>query len=153
MERYVQSIRNLTPAPQSAAPEPRQDNAMAVLSIDGRDFVGILEMPGYGAAFPVSADWGNIRKYPCRFSGSIYNRTLQIGGTSQSGQFDFYKELYVGDPVFFTDMEGNCFSCQITGIRYVRHADQTALQREDAALTLFIQNIFGFEYMIVSCDI
>ena len=32
---YVQSIQALTPQAQSAVPEPRNDNAMPVLSIDG----------------------------------------------------------------------------------------------------------------------
>ena len=152
-ERDVYAIRALIPTPRNAAPESRQDNAMAVLSIDGRDFVGILEMPRYEATFPVSADWGTVFKAPCRFSGSIYDRTIQIGGTSQKGQFDFYRELSVGDSVFFTDMEGNRFSYTVTNIRYTSHADQAALRREEAALTLFIRNIFGFEYIIVSCNI
>lgn len=149
---YLHRIRSLIPAPQGALLEERGDNTMPALSIDGTDFVGILEMPLHDSALPVSGSWGSSGKYPCRFSGSIYDRTMKIGGTSQKGQYDFYRELSVGDPVFFTDMEGNRFSYTITDIRYEKHADPEALNRVPGALTLFIQNIYAFEYIVVFCD-
>ena len=150
--QYVQTIRALIPEPQSAALEERRDNTMSVLSIDGTNFAGILEMPRFGSSLPVCADWGEVSKYPCRLSGSIYDRTMQIGATSQKGQYDFYREVSVGDPVFFTDMEGNRFSYEVTDIRYEKHADQATLQQESAALTVFIKNIYAFEYILIFCN-
>ena len=150
---YVDTIRTLIPKPQGAVLEERRDNTMSVLSVEGTNFVGLLEIPKYGSVLPVCADWGATFKYPCCLSGSVYDRTIQIGGTTQKGQYDFYREMFVGDLVFFTDMEGNRFSYQVTDICYEDHADQTALQREDAALTLFIKNIFAFEYVIIFCDV
>lgn len=148
----VQTIRTIVPEPQNAAPEQRLDNTMPVLSIDGMNFVGILEMPKYGSCFPVCADWDKFSRYPSRLSGSIYDRSLQIGAATHGGQYDFYREISVGDSVFFTDMEGNRFSLEITAIRHEKHADQTSLQREDAALVLFLKNIYSFEYIVIFCD-
>ena len=152
MASYVQTIRMQIPEPQSAAAEVRGDNTMAVLSIEGTDFTGILEMPRYGSTLPVCADWGAVTQYPCCLSGSIYDGTLQIGGTSQKGQYDFYREISVGDAVYFTDMEGNRYTYAVTDIHYAKHADQAALQRKDAALTLFIKNMYAFEYIVISCN-
>ena len=149
---YVHTIGAQIPGSQSAALEERRDNAMAVLSVDGTDFVGILELPRCGSSLPVCADWGNITQYPCRFSGSIYDRTMRIGGTSQKGQYDFYREISVGDSAFFTDMEGNRFSYEVTDIHYEKHVDQAALQQEDAALILFIKNVYSLEYIIIFCN-
>lgn len=153
VKEYVSVIRELIPEPQGAIPEERRDNTMSTLSIDGKDFVGILELPRYESVLPVCAEWGKPAKYPCRFSGSIYDRTMQIGSTSQKGQYDFYRDISVGDSVFFTDMAGNSFSYTVTDIRYEKNADQSTLQRKDASLTLFIKNVYAFEYILIYCDV
>lgn len=150
---YVDTIRTLIPEPQGAVLEERRDNTMSTLSVDDTDFVGIIEIPRYESSLPVCADWGDISDYPCLFSGSIYDRTMKVGGTSQEGQYDFYREISVGDSVFFTDMEGNRFEYAVTDIRYENTADQTTLNRKDSALTLFIKNVYAFEYIIISCDV
>ena len=150
---YVHTLRHLIPEVQNAALEERRDNSMPRLSLDDRDFIGILEIPLYDSILPVCADWGNPSQYPRCLSGSIYDRSIQIGATSQTGQYDFYRELSVGDSVFFTDMEGNRYTLKISDLHYKKHADQTALQSCDAALTLFIKNVYAFEYLIVFCDI
>ncbi len=152
-ETYVKTLRNLISETQGSVPEERRDNSMSVLSIDGADFVGVIEMPRYESTLPVSSDWGHLTKYPCRFSGSIYDRTIQIGATSQKGQYDFYREISVGDTVIFTDVEGNRYTYTVTNLQYESHADQTILNREESALTLFIKNVYAFEYLIVSCDV
>ena len=115
-QAYVQTIRTLIPEPQSAVPEARLENTMSVLAVDGKDFVGILEMPGYGSALPVCAEWGKPSKYPCSLSGSIYDRTLQIGATTQKGQYEFYRSISVGDTVCFTDVEGNRYTLGVTAL-------------------------------------
>lgn len=147
---YVKTIESLIPTPQGAVPEERWDNTMAVLSIEGTDFIGILEMPRFESVLPVAADWG--KQYPCRFDGSIYDGSLQIGATTQKGQFDFYREICVGDRVYFTDMEGNRYTYEVTDLRYEEHADQEALTREESALTLFIKNEYAFEYIVLFCN-
>ncbi|MBO5726480.1 MAG: hypothetical protein J6S00_05420, partial [Clostridia bacterium] len=70
----------------------------------------------------------------------------------QKGQYAFYSEISVGDTVLFTDMSGNQYTLYVTNLRYQKHADKAALERENAALTLFIKNVYDFEYLIVSCD-
>ena len=78
---------------------------------------------------------------------------MQIGGTSQKGQYDFYRDISVGDRVFFTDMEGNRFSYTVTDIRYEKNAAVSTLQRKEASLTLFIKNVYAFEYVVIYCNV
>ena len=53
----------------------------------------------------------------------------------------------------YTDVEGNRYTFAITSLRYEKHADQTALAQKDAALTLFMKNVYSFEYLVVFCDV
>ena len=149
---YTETLLSLMPEPQGAVLEERSDNAMAMLSLDGVDFSGILEMPRYSSALPVCADWGKPSRYPCVLNGSIYDGTLQIGAASQKGQYDFYREISVGDSVFFTDMEGNRYTLEVTDLRYEKHAGQDELSRKEAALVLFIKNMYAQEYFIIYCN-
>ena len=152
-EEYVNTIRSLIPEPQGAALEELGDDMMPSLSLDGKDFVGIIEIPRYDSVLPVCLEWGHSSKYPCCFSGSIYDGTMQIGATSNKGQYDFYREISVGDEITFTDMVGNKFAYEVTDIHYSKNTDQTALESENADLTLFIKNVYAFEYIIVFCSI
>ena len=149
---YTQTIRSLIPTSQGAVLEEKQNNKMPVLSVQETDFVGILEIPSYNSELPVCASWGEITKYPCQYSGSIYNGTMQIGISSQKGQYDFYREISVGDAVLFTDMQGNCYTYTVSKLRYEKHANNDALTKENADLTLFIKNVYDFEYLIVYCN-
>lgn len=152
MEADVDTLRSLIPSPQNAIPEERRDNTMSTLSAAGTDFVGIIEFPRFESSLPVCANWGNINKHPCLFGGSVYDRTLKIGATTQKGQYDFYRSLSVGDTLYLTDMEGNRFSYSITDIKYSKKADSEALTRKKSSLTLFIKNIYSFEYIILYCN-
>ena len=153
VQYYASTLQALIPNSQNSVLEERRDNTMSVLSVDGTDFVGLVEFPRYESALPVCADWGNTSKFPCRFSGSIYDGTMQIGATTQKGQYDFYHELSVGDTVIYTDAEGNRYTFTITSLYYKKHADQAALHQKEAPLKLFIKNIYSFEYLIIFCDV
>ena len=150
---YVNTLQEALPEVQNAVPEERRDNTMSALSVDGIDFVGLIELPQYESVLPVGAAWGRSSKYPCRFGGSIYDGTMQIGATTQKGQYDFYRELSVGDAVVYTDAEGNRYTFSITSMCYEKHANQDTLRQKEAPLTLFIKNIYSFEYLIVFCDV
>lgn len=147
-QAYAAALKTLLPEPQGALPEERKDNTMPVFSLEGTDFVGILEMPRYDSALPVCAERGRTFRYPCLDSGSVYDRTIRIGATSQQGQYDFYREISVGDRLFFTDMTGSRYAYTVKDIRYINKADDA----QKADLTLCIRNVYGFDYILILCD-
>ena len=150
---YAHTLQALIPEPQGALPQQRLDNAMPALSLDGRDFVGILEMPRFDSSLPVGADRGNTFRYPCRFSGSVYDGSLRISATSPPGQYDFVREISVGDSLYFTDMTGNRYGYVVTDIRYTTHAHMEAVDSRDADLLLVIQNVYAFEHIRIYCNV
>ena len=152
MDEYVHTIRSWIPQPENAAVEEGVDSKMPVLTISGNDFVGLLEMASYGSVLPVCAQWGEVYKYPCVLDGSVYDGSLLVGATTQVGQYSFYREISVGDTVWFTDVTGSRYTYEITDISYSKHADYAALNGKDADLTLFIKNTLAFEYIIFFCN-
>ena len=135
-------------------PTDDPDREMPAIEVEGERYLGILDIPALGLTLPVgeSLDDDALQSTPCRYSGSIYDRTMQIGATTQKGQYDFYRSLSVGDTLYLTDMEGNRFSYSITDIKYSKKADSEALTRKKSSLTLFIKNIYSFEYIILYCN-
>ena len=150
---YAQTLAQLIPEAQSFLPEERANNTMPVLALEGQDFIGLLELPQYGSVLPVCGQWGRPDRYPCRFSGSLYDRTLVIGATSQRGQYNFYREISVGDRIWFTDVTGNRCAFTVRDLRYADHADQAALSGREADLVIFIKNVYALEYIILFCSL
>lgn len=150
---YAARLLEIVSEQSSAVPEERIDHTMPVLSVDGNDFVALLEVPVFDAVFPVGAEWGSSNAYPCRYDGSVYADTLIIGSTNQIGQFDFVKEILVGDAIYLTDMLGNRYSFEVADIQYREHADNDTLYAEDNALTVFVKNMNAFEYIMIRCEL
>lgn len=149
---YVRILEKLIPEVQSATIEPRVNNVMPSFNVCENDFIAILELPTNDASFPVGASWDDMDDYPCLYSGSVYDGSLIIGTSNQRGQFEFVKEISVGNAVYITDMTGNRFSYEVTDIQYSDHADRQTLNSETDDLIIFIKNIYAFEYIIIRCS-
>lgn len=152
-QETADTLISLLPQARDAVPEARRDNTMSTLCVNGTDFVGVIEMPAYSLTLPVGNDWGKTEQNPCRFDGSIYDGTMQIGASNQKGQFDFYREISLGDILTYTDMEGNRYTYAVRYIDSARHADRQTLAEKGAPLTIFIKNVYGFEYLIVGLEV
>ena len=152
-QKYLETLGLIMPETKGAALEERADNTMSVLSVDDKDFIGIIEMPRFSSKLPVGASWGESSKHPCLFGGSLYDRTIKIGATTQKGQYSFCREISVGDTLIFTDVQGNRYTYAIADLRYRQHADNETLNQIPADLVLFVKNIYDFEYLIISCNI
>lgn len=135
-------------------PEERWNNTMPSMEIDGVNVVGILEIPKYSCKLPVHATWntGLSGSMPCRYTGSIYDRTLIIGGSDREGQLDFAGQISIDDRIFLTDMEGGRYSYHVTAIHRSDSADTDELMSKDSDLTIFIKNSLSMEYIIIRCE-
>lgn len=151
IQAYVDMLYELIPEPQASVLEPRTNNTMPSLNVKNENFVAIIEVPMNTASFPVGASWNTNNKYPCRYDGSVYDGTLIIGTTNHKGQFDFVKEITVGNALYITDMTGNRFYYNVTDIQYSNHADNDVLYNNETDLTIFVKNIYALEYIILHC--
>ncbi len=151
----VIQLRQLMPPISDAAPDDRVNMAMASMEVDGENFCGILEIPAYNADLPVCSVWntGSLSSYPCRFTGSIYDGSLIIGGSDGDGQFDFMKQITGGDLVYLTDMTGGRFRCTVTDVYRTDDVSSEHLMSLEADLVLFAKNTYSLDYTLVLCKI
>ena len=147
----VRTMEAILPAPREGAADTYRNMEMPVLEIGGEDFVALLEVPAFGLALPVGADWGAEQAHPCRFWGSVYDGSFIVGGYDQAGQFDFFDRILDGAAVTVTDMTGAVFSYVVERVERSDSAEAEVLMDSGAELTLFVRHAHLLEYITLRC--
>lgn len=128
---------------------------MSVVEVDGRQYIGILEIPEKGLSLPVQAgEWSysKLRCSPCRYEGSIYKDNMVIAGHNYSSHFSKIKSLEVGSEVRFTDVEGNTFYYEVGWIEILEPPQvKKMIDAEEWDLSLFTCTYGGRERVTVRC--
>ena len=146
-EELAARIETALPEKIAGVAEQRTDNDMPVMELDGTDFVGMLELADRHYKQPVAAQWdSSLFAYrPARFTGSVYDGSIIIGG-----DFDFAGEIDAGELLTFTDMTGRVFGYTVVRISHAQSADSQTLASKGGALTLFTKK--DGAYLIVACE-
>lgn len=152
VRKYAGMLQELMPERRFCVPEPRDNNDMPALCVEGHDFVALLEIPVCDRMLPVEASQSADHAFPKRYDGSIYDGSLVIGATDQRGQMDFVKQIAVGDITYLTDMTGARFSLVISDIRYVKTIRDAILCAEARELMVFIKNEYSLSYTLLLCS-
>ena len=152
-QTVIAEMENLLPERTSGILGSSSNSGMPVLEINGADYVAILEIPAFGITLPVADNWSSAKlsRSPARFSGSVYDKALVIGGADYPRQFDFCDEIAHGDMVIITDMTGARFSYSVSRIDRASRAEAQWLENAAYDLTLFCRNTFSMEYLAVRC--
>lgn len=146
----VSTLKSLMPEPQNGVFNSLLNPEMPRQEVNGDDYAGIIEIPLYGTELPIYAEWNEskVDDFPCRYAGSVYNKTLIIGGTDSEGQFDFTKSISVGDKAFITDTSGAKFGFSVANIDITDDIDQ-AISKNGSDLMLFVKNSYSFDYTVI----
>ena len=108
-EELVSMVETLPAPTEGIAPtEATLSPDLPIVEIDGRGYVGYLEVPTLDLRLPVLAEWSNenLQIAPCREFGSSRTDDLIIAAHNYSTHFGKLKNLTPGAVVTFTDMEG-----------------------------------------------
>ncbi len=127
---------------------------MPTQEIDGRDYIGTLEIASLGLSLPVLSEWSypGLRIAPCRYSGSAYQHNLVIAAHNYTSHFGRLKNLSLGDSVTFTDIDGNVFFYQVAEIETLNPHSVEEMTDGDWDLTLFTCTIGGQARVTVRCE-
>lgn len=130
------------------------DMDMPVKVIDGWEYIGVLEIPVYDLVLPVISEWSYpaLKVSPCRYAGSAYQDNLVIAGHNYRTHFSKVKNIAEGEPVRFTDMDGNVFEYEVV-VREVLTPDAVEdMIGGDWDLTLFTCTYDGQNRVAVRCE-
>jgi sortase A len=132
-------------------PEYVEHLEMPVVSYEGNDYIGYLDIPALDLQLPVMSDWNydKLNLSPCRYSGSFLNGDLIIMAHNYSQFFGKLKNLSPGDTVYFTDGDQETFPYVVTVVEQLDPDDLEALNAGDWDLSLFTCTVGGKKRVIV----
>ena len=128
--------------------------AMPEENIDGRSYIGVLDIPALELSLPIISEWSYnaLQIAPCRYSGSAYLDNLVIAGHNYRSHFVSLPQLQPGDTVTFTDMDGNVFSYEVSSLETLSPYAVSDMTSGDWALTLFTCTVGGQSRLAIRCD-
>lgn len=138
----------LAPSPTPLDPE------MPVVTLDGYDYVGYVEIPMLELKLPVMADWDytRLKVAPCRQFGSSRTDDLVIAAHNYESHFGHLKDLSVGSTVTFTDMAGIVNTYCVEKIETLNPDDVDAVQNSGYDLVLYTCTRGGRTRVTVFCN-
>ena len=121
--------------------------------VDGTAYIGTVEIPALELNLPVisTTTQDNLKKAPCRYSGSAYQDDLILGAHNYKKHFGRIKSLSYEDQVKVTDLDGNIFSYQVADIEILKPDQVEDLIGGDWALTLYTCTPGGGSRVVVRC--
>lgn len=127
---------------------------MPVVSVDGQDYIGTVQIPSQQLELPVAAQWSYeaLRSAPCRYQGSAYSDDLILMAHNYDSHFGKLRNLRIDDWVTFVDTDGNTFV-----YRVVEREELPGTAVEDMAagqwdLTLFTCTYGGKSRITIRCQ-
>lgn len=127
---------------------------MPTASIQGYDYIGVLEIPALRLALPIMDTWDYIRLRiaPCRYQGSAYQKDMILCAHNYVTHFGQIGNLSPGDNVTFTDVDGNVFFYRVTEIETLSPTAVEEMEAGDWDLTLFTCTVGGSTRITVRCE-
>lgn len=130
------------------------DREMPTVEVDGHDYIGTLELPTLQLSLPVMSDWSypQLKIAPCRYAGTAYQSGFVIAGHNYRRHFGPLSRLSTGDPVTFTDVDGNVFYYQVAEIQVLEPTAIEDMTTSAWDLSLFTCTLGGQTRLTVRCD-
>ena len=131
-----------------------EDVEMAEMVIDGERYIGCLSVPGLELELPVMSDWSypQLRKAPCRYYGTALGGDLVLMANNYARHFGYISQLKAGDPVYFTDADGNVHCYEVAVVDVLAPTAVEEMTAGDFDLTLFTCTYGGKSRVTVFCD-
>lgn len=130
------------------------DMEMPIQTIDGLDYVGMIQIPALDLNLPVLSEctMANLDKAPCRYLGTCYKENFIIGAHNSYYHFGNLKKLKQGDVIAFVDMKERMFQYKVVGTEILMPNQGLELEQGNYDLTLFTCTWAGYSRVVVRCE-
>ena len=130
--------------------------AMPLQTIDGYDYIGILEIPDQGIRLPVMNTWDytRLKISPCRYSGTCKDNNLVICGHNYTSHFGPLLGAEIGSDVYLTTADGRVHHYIIANREVLAPSaieEMVDSEKGDWDLTLFTCTLGGQTRCTVRC--
>ena len=130
------------------------ENSLPIKTVDGFDYVGILEIPRLGKQLPVlsTCDESILDVAPGLYSGNPYFGNMVIGGHNSYPQFWGLNSLVPGDEVRFTDFNDIVWTYTVAGSEVLYPQEVDRLTNSDYELSLFNCTWDNSQRLVIRCS-
>lgn len=118
---------------------------MPVQQIDGRDYIGVLDIPALSLTLPVLKEWDypSFNVAPCRYAGSVYADGFVNAAHNYDSHFGRIGSLSASDSVRFTDIDSNVFDYSVVAIETLAPYATGDMKSDDWSLSRFTCTLGG----------
>jgi len=122
-------------------------------ALQEQPFLGVLQAEEAGIRLPVLDNWSyeRLELGPCRWSGSLEEGNLILLGHNYQGHLADLDQLEPGDPVSFTDVNGQTTTFLVEAAQVIAPHETEALSQPDCPLTIFTCTPGGQNRYVVWC--
>ena len=127
---------------------------MPIVDVEGRSFIGTVQIPSLGLLLPIQDEWSNdnAKVSVCRYKGSAYDNDLIVCGHNYVEHFGTLNELQTGEEVIVTDMNGISFHYVVANIETLGAYDVEEMESGGWDFTMFTCTIGGSNRVTVRCE-
>lgn len=131
------------------------ESEMRVVTIDGNDYIGTLEMPSLGLKLPIMSEtsYEKLSVSPGRYYGSIYTNDLVICAHDYYDHFGKIDRLRTNDIIIFEDMNNRKYVYEVKMIEVLNSTDVLEMIESEFDLTLYTCTYDGLKRVTVRCNL
>jgi sortase A len=156
MARMGQEIQENSAGELQIPPEllTDEEKKMTEVEIDGYAYIGYLSIPNLGLELPVMSSWSysQLRRAPCRYSGSVRGEDLVLMAHNYKNHFGGISRLNLNDSVSFTDMDGITTHYKVAALDILESTAVETMTAGEFDLTLFTCTYGGKSRVTVYCN-
>ena len=124
------------------------DYKMQEKQVENYSYIGYISIPKLDIELPVMSSWSyaGLNISPCCYSGSAADDNLIIAAHNYNSHFRKISKLNSGDEIYFTDIDGNVYSYEVSSTEIINGNDASAMYNDDDNswdLTLFTCTLDG----------